>query len=269
MILECTQCRTRYLVPDSSIGGDGRTVRCAKCKHSWFQPPTVMSLTPKAAPAPAAETPVEQAPAAAPAPAPAPAPVPAAAPKPLPVVAPPAPATAAPATAAPIYSYVDPDLDKPHYDAFAHKPPFQPRRNPARRWTAAAFVAGFSMLLGIGAIVYSGAPGIAGQLGLPIGTAETPLRFVDRSIERRYLSSGNELFVVSGKVNNPSTAPQRVPDIRAELRDPKGRLVYSWTITPELRTLAPNGALAFSSGKLDVPANSKRLELSFAGESAR
>ncbi|UZK71093.1 DUF3426 domain-containing protein [Sphingomonas sp. S1-29] len=266
MILECTQCRTRYLVPDSSIGGDGRTVRCAKCKHSWFQPPTVMNLAPKPAPVPAAETPAEPAPA--PAPVPAPKPIPAAAPTaPAPATA--APAAAAPAAAAPIYSYVDPDLDKPHYDAFAHKPPFQPRRNPARRWTAAAVVAGVSMLLGIGAIVYSGAPGIAGQLGLPIGTTETPLRFVDRSIERRYLSSGNELFVVSGKINNPSTAAQRVPDIRAELRDPQGRIVYSWTITPELRTLAPNGALAFSSGKLDVPANSKRLELSFAGESAR
>ncbi|WP_033922620.1 MJ0042-type zinc finger domain-containing protein [Sphingomonas sp. 37zxx] len=249
MILECTQCRTRYLVPDSSIGGDGRTVRCAKCKHSWFQPPTVMNLAPK--PAPVAEVPVD--------------PAPAAAPQPEPV----APVAAAPATPAPIYSYVDPDIDKPHFDAFAHKPPFQPRRNPARRWTAAAVVAGCSMLLGIGAIVYSGAPGIAAQLGLPIGAAETPLRFVDRSIERRYLSSGNELFVVSGRVNNPSNAAQRVPDIRAELRDPQDRIVYSWTITPELRTLAPNSGLAFSSGKLDVPANSKRLELSFAGESAR
>ena len=70
-------------------------------------------------------------------------------------------------------------------------------------------------------------------------------------------------------MTNPSTDRQRVPDIRAELRDAQGRLVYSWTITPPQRTLAPGGAIEFNSAKLDVPANSKRLELSFAGDAAR
>ncbi|TKD51675.1 MJ0042-type zinc finger domain-containing protein [Sphingomonas baiyangensis] len=254
MILECTQCRTRYVVPDSSIGADGRTVRCAKCKHSWFQPPALVHQpVPDAAPAvPASpqEVPAEAPPVAAPA-------------------APPV-SSAAPAPAAPpperVFSYVDPDIDKPRFDAFAHRPPFQPRRNPARRWTAAAMVAGVSMLLGIGAILYSGAPGIAAQLGLPLGEAQTPLRFAEQSIAREFLQSGAELFVVSGRVANPSGTMQRVPDIRAELRDPQGRIVYSWTITPKARSLAPNASIDFSSGKLDVPANSKRLELSFAGD---
>ena len=41
MILQCQNCNARYLIPDQSLGADGRTVRCARCSHSWFEKPQV------------------------------------------------------------------------------------------------------------------------------------------------------------------------------------------------------------------------------------
>lgn len=238
MILECPQCRSRYLVPDGAIGADGRTVRCANCRHSWFK---------EGAPAPVALPPPPP-------------------PSPPPTIPAPAPA---PLAAEPIAAAVDtlaPALDDPPTDAEPLAPVGRPRRNPARRWTVAAVAAGLLMLAGVGIILWSSAPGLLARVGLPIGPAESPLRLVDNPIERRDLTNGSELFAVSGKVLNPSATAQRVPDIRADLRDASGRIVFSWTITPQQRTLAPKSAIDFNSAKLDVPASSKRLELSFAGE---
>jgi predicted Zn finger-like uncharacterized protein len=226
MILECTECRTRYLVPDAAIGPDGRTVRCANCKHSWFQPPAgALDLV----------TRVEETPA----------------PPPKPVEPPPVAEIAPPGTAE-------------EFDAFAHRPAFRPRRNPARHWTMVAFAAGFAMLAAAGAILYSGAPGLAQQWGLPIMASETPLRIINYPIDHRDLDNGSEMFAISGRVVNPSGTRQHVPDIRAELRDAQGRLVYSWTIRPEAMTLPPKGSVEFNSAKLDVPVNSKKLVLSFS-----
>lgn len=157
----------------------------------------------------------------------------------------------------------------PDYNAFAHEPPFRARRNPARRWTIAALVAGAVMLTGVGALQYFGTPGLASRLGLPVADAEVPLLLeTPRKPERRTLASGNELFAMTGRIINPTDEAQRVPDILAELRDAQGRVVYGWTISPPVRTLDPGESAEFNSAEVDVPTGARELILSFAGEAA-
>jgi len=259
MILQCPACDTRYLVPDSAIGADGRTVRCTQCRHSWFQRPD--SEADDADRAPVSDVPEPPA-----------GDVPAdpsdterdfgtgagtddAVPAPLPA---------------------EPDgfrAEAAGGDAEdgAPAPRARRRRRVGPHWTAAAFAAGALMLASAGAILWSGAPGLTAWLGL--APARTPLKVAADRVERRDLDNGSELFAVSGRVTNPTGRPQRVPDILAQLLDDaaargakRDKVVDSWTITPQRRTLAPGASMEFNSAKLDVPRSSRRLDLRFAGD---
>jgi hypothetical protein len=127
-------------------------------------------------------------------------------------------------------------------------------------WGAISFAV--IILVGVAVLLALGTGGIADRLG--IGKSDVPLTIqVTRKPERRVMASGNELLAVTGRIVNPTNRVQKVPDIRAELRDLQGRTVYGWTITHPVSQLPPGGSADFDSAAVDVPRGSRALNLSF------
>jgi len=278
MILVCPQCATRYIVPDSAIGPTGRQVRCAACRHSWYQDGIeVRRPEPALAAAGTVEAPPPPPPPEPPAPPPPPsgdpfaeiADVPA---EPVRAVAPqeapaprhdpvdPAPAIAAPASVAPASA----TQEFIHQPDESYEAPVRRRRDPAKLWTIAAIVFFLLVSAAGAALFWFGVPSWAVNLGFSRAEEAPGLNFyLAAPPERRKLPTGEEYFAFSARILNDSDRELPVPPIVVELRDDQGRLVFSWMTKADKARLKPNEEARVSESRLDIPKAARNLDLSF------
>ncbi|WP_284124252.1 MJ0042-type zinc finger domain-containing protein [Parerythrobacter aestuarii] len=286
MIIACPACSTRYVVPDSAIGIEGRTVRCAKCKHSWFQDGPELELTGDQEVEPSPPPPPPPAP---PPPPPAPSPEPDEAdgvkvtPEPQredPYVEredaydegyedepdhsgalegpPPVGEPSPPPTPMP-----EPDAD---YSQFDYEPPFKPRRNPLKIWTAVAAVFALLAVGTIGFVSYYGPPDWL-PVSKPTFGLDQPdlvLDFPPDQQDRRTLPNDSILFAVSGTITNVGRETRRVPNVLIALYDASNQRVYRWEIVPPVETLAPGESVSINEANNEVPKRARTARIGWS-----
>lgn len=292
MIIACPACSTRYAVPDSAIGVEGRTVRCAKCRHSWFQEGPELELVEPGGQAAAPGAPAVAEPAIAEPPRQPSAPaVPPSAPVPPPRVEreaePVGPAAAKPAVreerplerpadqlpstpppvkapATPIY-YDDTVTGRYADEAsnFDFSPPFRPRRNWARIGTIAAGIFAVVTLSLTGAVAWFGLPDWVPIPRQSSAAAQPDLQldFPRKRQDRRALPDGSEFFSVSGTISNIGSETHYVPSLLVVLRDDRERIVYEKEIVPPKRELAPGEVVTVNEALTDIPKASAAAEI--------
>jgi len=233
MILTCTSCGTRYSVDGSKFPAAGRTVRCAKCGHSWHQPGEM------AEPVPEPSAPVEDA-------------------------VPETPVSEPVDTGySPTRSFAPPSA------AAEPKPPLGPKLAIAAGWIGLFAVV---LLIAFAAVKYRQhiasiwpqSAGVYNGLGLPVNASGLDFRKLDY---RRETEDGQVVLAVSGEIVNTSSRQLPVPQtVRVTLSGADKRELYHWTFKPSVTVLAPGQSAPFLTRLASPPSAARNLEVSFPKE---
>ena len=256
MLLSCPHCEARFQVADAAIGS-GRTVRCARCRESWFAQPEPAFAEEMAGgtpavfePAPmqgedfavaAATAEVEDSP---------------------PIAAEinvmPADRIAEPAEISP---EPRPEAAKPK----ARKPlPFRKYKIP--RPVAIVFIAAIAAvitIIGPRETIVRLMPDLAGgyaAIGLPVNLRGLEFRSVRTTQE---VQDGIPVLVIEGEVVNVTKHPVEVPRVRIAVLGPSKQELYSWTTLLQRSVLADNERVSFRSRLASPPPNGQEVLVRF------
>jgi predicted Zn finger-like uncharacterized protein len=255
MLLFCPHCATQFQVADTAIG-TGRTVRCARCRESWFARPEP-AFTEAAAgteasfePAPmreddfaAATTEVED-----------------------------SPPIAAEINVRPEDRIAEPaeTLPQPNPDVEAAKPkarkrlPFRNHKIP--RPVAIVFVAAIAAvitIIGPRESIVRLIPDLAGgyaAIGLPVNLRGLEFRGVRTTQE---VQDGIPVLVIEGEVINVTKHPVEVPRVRIAVLGPGKQELYSWTTLLQRSVLADSEKVSFRSRLASPPPNGQEVLVRF------
>ena len=274
MLISCPNCGTQFSVPDTALGASGRTLKCAKCAHKWFQSPVTedFGLDEDSFPPPPPPKPRPAAPPAKPAArAPAPAPVeedegldfddsPSLAPSPaaessfdldLDEAPPPLPEMGG-------VSDLSFDLADESPAESIGKPAAPPRR---KRGTAGLWILLLVLLLAaLGGGAYYFQDKVvemwpqADQLLLDTGLRhEKPgagLELRNAGTPERMIFNDTDVLIVRGVIANISERTRPVPPMKLMLLDKDHKVVQDKTDQPPVTSLDPGGTASF---KIQLP----------------
>jgi len=300
MLIVCPSCATSYMIDPASVAPAGRTVRCARCKATWFAggpkaeaavnafvDGVIAEAEAKTSTAPPSATGMADAP-------PPPAgddfggepdaainEVPAAEPPAIPdaVAARPAaetqdvPVIEAPPLA-PVAQIRMPDAGAPGFEAedvesfAARRERLRVRRETKRRssrWTAIILVlVAFNVaLVGARNEVVRYLPQTASlfaAIGLPVNLRN--LKFENVKISKES-ENGISTLIVDGTIVSTGNSATEVPRLRFSVRNASGQEIYTWTALPTRSILEPGARLDFHSRLASPPADAADVLVRF------
>ena len=268
MQLACPSCHTAFYVQPAELGSEGRTVRCTRCRTSWYARAEDMAPMPTGAEVEneafnesgaGALAPLEGSPLAV---------LPKVVPwndtvmvevNPSPSVVPDATEPDVPAVAVPSPDLAVAARRKPGKRRVKETSPLQRRIFIAVSLASIAFITA----IGLRATVVRAAPELAGlyaAIGLPVNLRGLEFTEIKTTHE---IQDGISVLVIEGEVMNVTRAPVEVPRLRLAVLGPDQRELYAWTALLPRSVLPEGERLSFRSRLASPPAEGKQVLVRF------